>query len=455
MDVFLSYRRSVGGDTMQAGRVHDYLREKLRLQVYYDRSEFSNPTGPQFPQTIRNALDECKVVIALINADWLARIHELHDEGDWVRRELLEGHPSRRKTFIPVYINAAPGQLTGKLPAALDFLATSNSQLLWRNFEDPEKSALKALLHKHLPIESAVDKVADSPRLELLCDRTRPEDCFHDAIGRQPEAGVGSGWLLFGERDQSAGDMFERIRGFTLKAHVASQMIQLQLQDAEPAADAVLEAILKSAAKALSISQPTKLEDLPDALAKKSIQLTVFHAVVDIADARQAERWSQCFGTLLQRLHATRRSSVPGNSALPARSNIVFALALVYAPMQRTLLLRLRERIANASPTLKRWFMRHPRSFFETTFPRHFESELEPFTYPPGVLLTSRLRPALRQHVDDWFGDPQVRGHVRGDSKLDLLRTFDNQSERPMGTVLVDLAALLQAAPQPKTGAIA
>lgn len=429
---------------MQAGRVHDYLLEKLRLKVYYDRSECANPTGLQFPETMKDALNECKVVIALINTDWLTRMGDLHHESDWVRRELLEGHPSRRKTFIPIYINAEPAQLVGKLPAELEFLATANSHLLWRSFEDPEKLALKALLHEYVPVESEAPKVGDLARLELLCDRARPEGCFRHAVERQPEAGIGSGWLLFGERDQAAGDMFERIRSFTLEDHPGSQMIQLQLQDIGPVVDAVLDAILKGAKQALSISEP-KLEDLPEALATRSIQLTVFHAVVDIADARQAERWSQCFFSLLERLQARGRTAVR-DGAVPARSRIVLAMALVYSPMQRTLLTVLSKRIAHINPALKRWLVLHPRTFFETKFPRHFNSELEPFTYLLDAPLTSRLRPALRQHVDDWCGDPRVRGHVHARSKLNLLSTFDIQSERPMEIVLADLAATLQSA---------
>lgn len=434
MDVFLSYRRASKGDTMQAGRLYDYLRSALRLEVYYDRSERSNPTGMKLAETIGRGLDDCRVVLVLINRDWVERIEELRSENDWVRAELLRASSKR---VVPLYLDVMPKELVGKLPPDLAFVTTISSHLLWSKFEDSEKEELKAVLKPYLPQCTSVDRYADGNRLELLCDRTHPEDCFRHAIERQDGQAIGTGWLLFGEHEQAASDMFARIRIFTLQAHINSQAIPLRLQELRPGSDAVVQAMLTRAEETQGITRPASLETLAHALGKKSVRMAVFYAVVDVRSAREAERWKACFEDMLKRM-----SCPPGGSG--AGCSIVFALALIYRCMPMPFIAGLRRRISGTSSAIARCAMQHPRSYFETEFPRHFDGDLEPFTYPEDGLLTSRLRPVQRQHVDDWYDDPQVRGKVSGDTRNEVLRRFGRKAQRPMSEVLEDLRKLVQ-----------
>lgn len=434
---------------MHAGRLFDFLTG-LSLKTYYDKSELVNPTGVPYPETLHRELRDSKILIAVINRDWLDRVGELHDEKDWVRYELLEAHPSKGKRFIPIYMGVEPADLAGKLPAVLDFLPDMLSHLCWRIFEEAEKAQLKSLLRASLPGEPLACKVADTPRLELLCDRARAETCFGHVVELQRNSADATGWLLFGETEQAPGEMFERIRAFTLEQHLYRRRfskpltVQLQLQEfseeSEIVPDEMLFAILERAANALKVDVPDRPTGLRDILIRKSISLFVFHAVVQVASARQAECWRKRFEELLRQF-APAPTSGDRNAE---GAQVVFALALTYPAMHNALLPRLRQRIATASPALGRWLVPHPRAYFEAAFPRHFAGDDEPFTYPTGRLQTSRLRPVNRQHVSDWFGNDLVRGHIRstGSGKV-VLDSFEHRPERPMAEVLIELASLL------------
>jgi hypothetical protein len=113
-DIFISYRRS---DTeMAAGRLHADL-----VDHFGDRRVFFDLHGilpsAQWKQTIKQAIDACKVGIVVIGPQFLAREEggqiRLHDRDDVMRHELsllMAG----QKTILPVLVGGA------QLPAVHD-----------------------------------------------------------------------------------------------------------------------------------------------------------------------------------------------------------------------------------------------------------------------------------------------------------------------------------------------
>lgn len=88
--IFINYRKS---DTQA---VADHLAENLR-EAFGDAAVFQDQNdlfpGKPWPDGLRKALLECKVLRVLIGTTWLSARDEdgrlrIEDLGDWVRREI-------------------------------------------------------------------------------------------------------------------------------------------------------------------------------------------------------------------------------------------------------------------------------------------------------------------------------------------------------------------------------
>jgi hypothetical protein len=117
--IFLSYRRT---DSPQACRVYDWLGQRFGYDsVFMDVAAI--PVAVGFPDFIRQAIANSKVLIALIGAGWLTKIH---DADDPVRMEIeaaLAGHIP----VLPVLIGNTPMPDAEELPASISTIASQNA----------------------------------------------------------------------------------------------------------------------------------------------------------------------------------------------------------------------------------------------------------------------------------------------------------------------------------------
>lgn len=112
MIIFISYRRK---DTEGVtGRIHDHLAAAFgKRRVYRDQENI--PVGAKFPDHIRAAIKECKIVLAVIGAEWNSP--RLADPKDPVRLELEMALLLDK--VVPVFIWDAKVPPANELPESL------------------------------------------------------------------------------------------------------------------------------------------------------------------------------------------------------------------------------------------------------------------------------------------------------------------------------------------------
>ena len=125
--IAISYRRE---DSLPiAGRLYDRLQAKFgKKNVFMDFD--SIPPGVDFREQIKQTIERCKLVIAVIGPDWLGerddKTRRIDDASDFVRLEisyaLKGGIP-----VIPLLINNTPMPKPEKLPADIEALSFRNA----------------------------------------------------------------------------------------------------------------------------------------------------------------------------------------------------------------------------------------------------------------------------------------------------------------------------------------
>lgn len=117
--LFLSYRRT---DSPQACRVYDWLVQRFgKDAVFMDVAGI--PVAVNFPDFLRQTITSSKVLIALIGADWLNKIHQADDP---VRNE-IEAAIAGKIQVLPVLIGNTPMPNAEELPASLSSIAGQNA----------------------------------------------------------------------------------------------------------------------------------------------------------------------------------------------------------------------------------------------------------------------------------------------------------------------------------------
>ncbi len=117
--VIVSYRRS---DTQWiVGRIVDRLERDLgKGEVFMDIDAI--PFGMDFREHLRNVLDQCDVLIAVIGPNWLAANEagrpRIFEPTDWVRIE-IETALTLGKPVVPVLIDRAPIPKVSELPKSM------------------------------------------------------------------------------------------------------------------------------------------------------------------------------------------------------------------------------------------------------------------------------------------------------------------------------------------------
>jgi hypothetical protein len=120
--IFLSYRRE---DSPQASRVYDWLVQRFGHDaVFMDVARI--PFAVSFPDYIRQAIGDSRVLIALIGPEW----HRTIDAPtDFVRME-IEVALEHRVPVLPVLIGSTPMPAAADLPTTISSIALQNADVL-------------------------------------------------------------------------------------------------------------------------------------------------------------------------------------------------------------------------------------------------------------------------------------------------------------------------------------
>jgi hypothetical protein len=147
--VFVSYRRE---DTRHvAGRLADRLDEHFHVFMDIDTIE----PGMDFTETIRNAVTECDVFVAVIGNQWTGALDEsgqrrLDDPNDWVTAETAAAL-QRGVPVIPVLVDGARMPTRNELPEALAGLASRQAVPLRHESFTSDASRLVAAIERRSP----------------------------------------------------------------------------------------------------------------------------------------------------------------------------------------------------------------------------------------------------------------------------------------------------------------
>lgn len=129
--IFISYRRE---DTSgESGRLKDKLEQVFgKENIFYDVETLE--AGLNFDQSIAKALNESKVLLAMIGPHWLKvadskGVKRLLKPDDWVRKEIAEAL-KRELRVIPILVNGAEMPDAEELPDELKELSLKHAQEL-------------------------------------------------------------------------------------------------------------------------------------------------------------------------------------------------------------------------------------------------------------------------------------------------------------------------------------
>ena len=129
--IFISYRRSdAAGYAFALHR--DLCRRFASGAIFFDRQSIES--GDTFRERLRDAVTECRVVLALIGPEWLQvqnddGMRRLEDPKDFVRQEISQALRLDKKV-IPVLFDDKPPPLKKDLPKPLKALADCDALTL-------------------------------------------------------------------------------------------------------------------------------------------------------------------------------------------------------------------------------------------------------------------------------------------------------------------------------------
>jgi len=155
--IFISYRRA--DSAPYTGRLHDALADHFGpAQIFLDVNDIE--AGEVFPDALSRALNECRVLLAIIGPQWVTiedakGNRRLENPKDFVRCEIATAIKRSTATVIPVLVGGASMPDPHDLPSPLKPLTKRNGlELLDSHFiEDTNKliARLEALGISPLP----------------------------------------------------------------------------------------------------------------------------------------------------------------------------------------------------------------------------------------------------------------------------------------------------------------
>jgi hypothetical protein len=145
-DVFISYRRDEG---LAVKLLHTALVE--RFDVFFDLDRRSIKPGEPFPDKIRSALSDSRVVIVVIGQAWVSdkNLARLADPNDWVKSEIESALAAGVRVIPVLFDNVLPAKLAA-LNEPLRQLASLSRRHLWlaSPAERPSNGRRRALAGK-------------------------------------------------------------------------------------------------------------------------------------------------------------------------------------------------------------------------------------------------------------------------------------------------------------------
>ena len=128
--IFISYRRAASSG--QSGRLYDRLSNAFgKDSVFMDTHDI--PAGETFDSYILHEIDKCDVFLAVLAEGTLDRIH---NEDDWVRKEIAYALTKPYVRVIPVLVDNFPMPGPDKLPPDLSKLPSLNAVILMHQIFD-------------------------------------------------------------------------------------------------------------------------------------------------------------------------------------------------------------------------------------------------------------------------------------------------------------------------------
>ncbi|MFN3998463.1 toll/interleukin-1 receptor domain-containing protein [Algoriphagus sp.] len=147
--IFISYRRE---DTSgESGRVKDRLEQVFgKENIFYDVETLE--AGLNFDESISKALNESKVLLAMIGPHWMKvtdsnGVKRIQKDEDWVRKEIAQAL-ERKIRVIPVLVNGAEMPDSQELPDDLKELSLRHAQELTSSRWNYDVGELTKVLEK-------------------------------------------------------------------------------------------------------------------------------------------------------------------------------------------------------------------------------------------------------------------------------------------------------------------
>ena len=168
--IFVSYRRD--DSKHAAGRLTEHLRR------YYDDSQLfvdviSIEPGLNFKKVIKEKVNACDVLLAVIGANWLSILdsnghRRIDNSKDFIRLE-LEAALERGVRIIPVLVDGANIPIEGELPVSLRPITELNSLVLTHErFGTDVELLVKTLFKLVVPAKNIKNPnitISDSPQI--------------------------------------------------------------------------------------------------------------------------------------------------------------------------------------------------------------------------------------------------------------------------------------------------
>ena len=185
--IFISYRRDDSSGHVLA--LLPALRREFGDRIFKDTDNV--PPGEDFVKFIKQELQSCSVLLAIIGKDWLTaqdprlRTRRLDNPDDFLRVELSTALRSDRIRVIPVLIERATMPAAVDLPVEIASLAQRNALELNDVRWESDVEHLIQAIHRACAPPAPADAVAQRPELQDVQKKRAREIAGHLSTARQ------------------------------------------------------------------------------------------------------------------------------------------------------------------------------------------------------------------------------------------------------------------------------
>jgi hypothetical protein len=260
-DIFISYRRN------DAGWAGTWIADQLEqdYDVFFDRNDIDY--GDRFPATIAQALQQCRVCLAVIGPEWdsTENLKRLSQDKDWVRQEIQTVLDRPGVRTVPVLLDRDNLPPEETIPEKLRGLLLSEALPFSNKKRDSDLDLLKKKLDVWLTGGSyqAAARRPLPPVVPQLCNRVAQVDRLVELFSEDPPAARTPVIILHGHRWEEHLGFIDRLRHRQLMA----DLLGLRGQDVgisvtalqwnvESAAEGRYEKVLRAAVKRDLLGSP-------------------------------------------------------------------------------------------------------------------------------------------------------------------------------------------------------